>query len=559
LGDGRQITIKKNILLYYMDIHITSSYVQSLKIDSINDGYIMVGTDYNNTKITGIKYIPIEDNTTEFKINNNEGNFYFPNVKAHKNGFIVVWQEFIKEQHPDENHYTKSEIFCQMYDNNLQRTNYFKICDGYGNNGVIELTQNGFIILWSSATNEKNIYGKQFTIDGDSIGDEFLVNTTIGYRHTEPKIIKLKNKYVIYWNSWNQDSNANGVYAQIYDEDFNKINDEFLVNTTVNGSQHSDSGIMTDDGFIILWNSNLQNYTGIYAQLFDNEGNKIGNEFKVNTYKGSQIQSSVVKIHNKLIVVWASLLQDGSGWGIFSQKLNQLGEKIEKEHQINIITENSQLMPSIVSRKDDYIIVWYSTNGIYSHLYDIPFSIDVVMKENENIINILNENINNFNDDVAQMKDINNKLNNWIDNGIISLEASIIPLHDQIQLWCDIMDNILLLFKENLIELKKVDDRITNTENIIINDENYTNDQKWNYYFSIYRNLFLNLKKDINILDNVINDINKYNNLGVNLGDALDTINNQKLNIQKNIKISITGLKEITNILNIEATKIHTK
>lgn len=82
-------------------------------------------------------------------------------------------------------------------------------------------------------------------------------------------------------------------------------------------------------------------------------------------------------------------------------------------------------------------------------------SIDQTIENNENLINELNSNINDFGNDLSQMKDILDKLNHWIDNGISSLSSAIDPLTNQIQYWEQLMENLLSDFKNNLIELKK--------------------------------------------------------------------------------------------------------
>ncbi len=93
------------------------------------------------------------------------------------------------------------------------------------------------------------------------------------------------------------------------------VGNEFLVNTYVLDSQANPSVASFRNGnFIVTWWSDLQdgsNY-GIYGQLFDNIGNKIGNEFQVNTYTTDRQQlASVASFSNgNFVVTWMYVLKN---------------------------------------------------------------------------------------------------------------------------------------------------------------------------------------------------------------------------------------------------------
>jgi hypothetical protein len=76
---------------------------------------------------------------------------------------------------------------------------------------------------------------------------------------------------------------------------------------------------------------------GVFGQLIDTTGQKIGNEFEVNTYTTSTQQRPRVAAwqNGNFIVAWGSDGQDGSGYGIYSQMYNTTGSKIGNEFQIN--------------------------------------------------------------------------------------------------------------------------------------------------------------------------------------------------------------------------------
>jgi hypothetical protein len=90
--------------------------------------------------------------------------------------------------------------------------------------------------------------------------------------------------FVIVWEGLNQSGNDCEVYAQRFGFDGNKIGGEFQVNTYYTEDYQHESSIAMDDSgnFVIAWQSLDQDGYGygVYAQKFDREGNKIGDEFK---------------------------------------------------------------------------------------------------------------------------------------------------------------------------------------------------------------------------------------------------------------------------------------
>ena len=59
------------------------------------------------------------------------------------------------------------------------------------------------------------------------------------------------------------------------------------------------------------------------------------------------------------------------------------------------------------------------------------------------------------------------------------------------------------------------------------NSDNSDNIEKENYY-DFYSTCLHNLKKDIDMLNNAVNDLSKFTNLGIELGNAFEKVNEQK-------------------------------
>ena len=84
---------------------------------------------------------------------------------------------------------------------------------------------------------------------------------------------------MVCWVSEGQDSDHFGIFGQIYDNSGTKIGEEFKVNTFTPHVQWK-LGVcgLSNGGFVACWQSgyyDIYNH-GIYAQLFDNSYNKFG-------------------------------------------------------------------------------------------------------------------------------------------------------------------------------------------------------------------------------------------------------------------------------------------
>ena len=203
---------------------------------------------------------------------------------------------------------------------------------------------------WNQDGGDRGIYGQLFNADSDKKGSEFLVNTTTAYSQANPAIAMKKDgsRFVVVWESWMQDvpeTSGYGIYGQLFDEDSNKIGSEFQVNSHTNNYQWQADVDMTDDGsFIVVWTSWNQDGDegGIFGQRFDADGNKIGKEFQVNTsIENYQWLPKISAYKDSCFsVVWSSWKQDGSREGIFGQLFNKNADKVGFEFQVNDYTNN---------------------------------------------------------------------------------------------------------------------------------------------------------------------------------------------------------------------------
>ena len=316
-----------------------------------------------------------------------EGNQRYPSITELKNGgFVIVWQSMGQEQDGSGH-----GIYGQIFNSNGE-----KIGDEFLINTTTEHSQfapcvsgletGGFVVTWTSNYQDgsgQGIFGQVWDSNGEKKGDEFQVNTYTTGNQSNSKVTGLKDDhFVVVWESSNQDGSGYGIFGQIFDSNGEKKGDEFPVNTFTKYSQQSPSiTSLENGGFIATWTSSFQDSSGdgIFGQIFDSNGDKIGDEFQVNTYiTGNQCLSNITAFQNgNFLAVWQSSDLDKLASNVCGQYFNAKGEKIGDEFQVNIYTHSYQGHPMIASLEDGgFVVTWenhaknHSAYEIYTRRYD---------------------------------------------------------------------------------------------------------------------------------------------------------------------------------------------
>src|SRR5262245_4961090 len=158
--------------------------------------------------------------------------------------------------------------------------------------------------------------------------------------------------FVVAWSSQYQDGSDFGVFAQRFDAAGAMRGDEFRVNSYTTGGQVYPAVASDARGnFLVVWHGPDGNSTGVFAQRYDATGAPRGAELRVNAYTTSNQAFARVAsdARGDLVVVWASLGQDGSGYGVFGQRYDATGAKQGAEFRVNTYTTNAQEYPAVAS------------------------------------------------------------------------------------------------------------------------------------------------------------------------------------------------------------------
>jgi hypothetical protein len=157
---------------------------------------------------------------------------------------------------------------------------------------------------------------------------------------------------------------------------------EFRVNTYVDSVQNEPSIAMNGNGqYVVVWSSMLQDGSaeGIYGQRFAVGDRKVAGEFRVNTtVKNAQLKPAVaMNDAGAFVVVWSSYGDSSTMQDIYVKIFDGDGKPTGSEFRINTTTGGSQDNPSIaMDETGNFCVVWQSwfqeggDRGVYGQRFN---------------------------------------------------------------------------------------------------------------------------------------------------------------------------------------------
>ncbi len=315
---------------------------------------------------------------SQFQVNTHTtGNQQSPSVSSLSNGdFVIAWQDLSGEDGSGEG------VFGQIFNANGAKVGSEFQVNTYTPNAqafpsVSSLSNGDFVVAWEDSNGHDGssygVFGQIFTATGTKIGTEFQVNTYTAGGQYYPSISSLSNgNFVVAWEDQSgEDGSGEGVFGQIFDATGAKVGSQFQVNTYTTGNQVAQSiATLSNEDFVVAWEDGSGedgNSTGVFGQIFNATGAKVGSEFQVNTYTtGDQGGPSVSSLTNGnfVIVWWDSSGLDGNSTGVFGQIFNATGAKVGSEFQVNTYTPGNQVFPSVTSLSNgDFVVTWEDDSG----------------------------------------------------------------------------------------------------------------------------------------------------------------------------------------------------
>lgn len=337
----------------------------------------------------------------QFKINQiAEGYQYDPQVVIDGQGnFIVVWRTLVGSSDIAVRKFSRDglPLTDEIAVNTFKEKSQFAPVIATNSQGgfVIVWESNG------QDTRNWDVYMKQYDADGLPKNDELKVNTYprnyypvfwTGPQGPDVEMDEAGN-FIVVWSGSGPVGGLQGIYATRYDNNGAIIEADIPVNSSPNSGQGYASVAMNNQGqFVIAWSGDgVGDTDGIYARNFDNTGFALEDEYLVNTNTNDKRWYPSVDINNegKYVVAWQSWQQNES-WDIYSQRYSSNGERVGNEFRVNGYAFSWQTFPSVaIDKFGDFIIVYDSSGqdgsgkGIFVQRFGIDTNRDGILDADE--------------------------------------------------------------------------------------------------------------------------------------------------------------------------------
>ena len=185
------------------------------------------------------------------------------------------------------------------------------------------------LIVWESFGQDGadlGVFAQRYDASGAAQGGEFQVNVYTTSAQARPVAAATAGGgFVVAWQSSGQDGSGYGVFGRRYDASGAAQGGEFPVNAHTVGTQR-EPAVATDPagGFTVVWHGESQGSFGVFGQLYDADGARVGREFPVNSHAtgNQQIASVASGADGAYAVAWQSDGQDGAGTAVIGRRFN---------------------------------------------------------------------------------------------------------------------------------------------------------------------------------------------------------------------------------------------
>lgn len=316
-----------------------------------------------------------------------EGNQrYRPTVTATSNGFVVAWSY-------DTGFGQPSRIFLREFTEDGTALPSDIAVTSTADSAILPvvaaLSDGGYVVCFTSYGHAGGVavIAQRYDSNGIPDGGQTLVHQDFqGYRNY-PSVTALENgsKFIVTWAGYDPAPGWSyvAVYGKVYDAAGNVLKETFPINdlSVSNGEELAPTVTELEGGsFVVVW-ERVWGGIGLYARIFSGPDYEAGPEILITDYLAAY-EPHVTQVSNGFVIVWQSYGEDGSAFGIFAQRFDNAGNRIGGKIAVNDTTEGYQAYPRVTELPNkDIVIVWAGNgpddvSGIYQKIIDFTPATD---------------------------------------------------------------------------------------------------------------------------------------------------------------------------------------
>ncbi|MGV3526473.1 MAG: hypothetical protein ACO1RX_19805 [Candidatus Sericytochromatia bacterium] len=227
-----------------------------------------------------------------------------------------------------------------------------------------------FVVVWESFGQDGDAYGvfaQRYNAAGVPQGEELQINQQATSQQTHAAVaMDDAGDFVVAWQSLAADGDGYGIMARAYTAAGEPVDDAIQVNTSTTGAQINP--VLASDGagdFVVAWQNgeNDTSSTDVLMRRYTSQAVPLGGEIAVHSYTtGSQDRPDIaMNSDGDFVVAWQSADQDGSGQGIYAQRYSSAGSAAGSAFRVNTYTTGNQASPAVaIDAAGDFLLSWNS-------------------------------------------------------------------------------------------------------------------------------------------------------------------------------------------------------
>ncbi len=307
--------------------------------------------------------------TDEFQVNTYTSGNQFWGVPAvlEDSGFLVVWHSEAKD---GDGYGVCAQRYSADYrrERGEIQVNSYHLSDQHLPDAA-GLPEGEALVIWQSKGQDGDdfgIFGRLFKADGSRKGEEFAINSVTAGEQSHADLSAFPgNGFVVVWEGPGE-NNSRHIFARVFGRTAEPEGVDFEVSASRSNTQRWPSvACLGDERMVVAWSCRERDGSGwgVFAQIVGRDGSREGEEFQVNTYFDDHQWLPRVGAWDadRFAIAWMSDNQDGSGRGVFGRSYSEGGVRSGGEKRLNSHTEFGQQIRSLAPLADGrMVVVWES-------------------------------------------------------------------------------------------------------------------------------------------------------------------------------------------------------
>ena len=235
---------------------------------------------------------------------------------------------------------------------------------------LAELSNGRTVHVWHDGGDKDGsaagIFARILDSNFQRVGDEFQVNTLTTDFQTKARVVAIEDgNFLITW------SGGDGtLQGQIYNQQGVKVNGQFEIAPWFVGEADL---FVVEGKFWVLRAQNNQD-AGVLA-IYEADGTEVANDIKLSSNLGAELRIAELSNGNYVVVSYDA--KDSDDPDIYAQIVDSSGNLIGNQIKLNANIEDDQKAPEVVSSSDGgFAVVWQEESSstswdIYFRMYDV--------------------------------------------------------------------------------------------------------------------------------------------------------------------------------------------